>query len=143
MRLVFNEVRLIPKEVRSSSRDFGPSVHAHADHGAARVAKLAAGRSEPGYALLRVVVLHAEVVPALFLLFVLLGVEFVDTGAPVRRVSPEGDLQQLQEFVHTLDHRLRRGGRAIHAGSALVNNNPICQIRRHDEIVLHDKRSLL
>ena len=57
-------------------------------------------------------VLHEEEGAARLLLDVLDAVELVDARPVVLRVAAVGDLERLEEGVHAVEQRLRRGGRA-------------------------------
>mmetsp|Transcript_18269 Transcript_18269/g.35312 ORF Transcript_18269/g.35312 Transcript_18269/m.35312 type:complete len:219 (+) Transcript_18269:103-759(+) len=78
------------------------------------------------------------------LLFAVLDrVELVDARPVVRGVPSEGDGEVVEEHVHTRKQGLRRVRHAVHRGGALVHNDAVRQVRRHDEIVLHNERRLL
>merc|ERR1719336_604395 len=59
------------------------------------------------------------------------------------RVSPECDLQLLEELVHAREQGLGRVGSGLHTGAALEHYHPVCQVGGHDEIVLDNEASLL
>lgn len=70
-------------------------------------------------------------------------VKFVDPGTIVGGVSPEGDSEHVQKFVHSVHQALGRVGHALHAGLSLVDDDLIGQVGRHDEVVFDHKGSLL
>ena len=70
-------------------------------------------------------VLHEEEGAARLLLDVLDAVELVDARPVVLRVAAVGDLERLEEGVHAVEQRLRRGGRALDARLAAVDDDPV------------------
>ena len=67
----------------------------------------------------------------------------VDPRAVVGRVTAEGDVELLEELVHPGEQRLRRvrGGRDRR--QAVVDDDAVGEVGRHDEIVLDNERRLL
>ena len=63
--------------------------------------------------------------------------------AIVGRVTSEGDLERLQEFVHAKQQGHWRVGKCFDAGFTLEHDDHIGQIGSHDEIVLNNKGRLL
>ena len=61
----------------------------------------------------------------------------------VVRVSPEGDVELLEELVHPCEQRLGRAGLGLDGRLSLEDDDPVCQVGGHDEVVLHDEASLL
>mmetsp|Transcript_1606 Transcript_1606/g.3459 ORF Transcript_1606/g.3459 Transcript_1606/m.3459 type:complete len:321 (+) Transcript_1606:521-1483(+) len=80
-----------------------------------------------------------EVVSTLLLFLILLRTMLVDSRAEVDRITTEGDFQTLEELIHSCQERLRRRRGGFDSGSSVVNNDTICQICCHDEIVLYHK----
>mmetsp|Transcript_46152 Transcript_46152/g.73347 ORF Transcript_46152/g.73347 Transcript_46152/m.73347 type:complete len:238 (+) Transcript_46152:92-805(+) len=86
--------------------------------------------------------LQQKVAASRLLFPVLHRLRFVDARPEVRGVTTEGDLELRQELVHALQQGHRCRCHAVNAGSAIVDDDPICQIRRHDEVVFHDEGGL-
>ena len=77
------------------------------------------------------------------LLTVLGGLSLVDTRPIVGRIPSEGDVQSLQEGIHACQQTLGLACRRSSAGFTIIDNDPVCQVRGHDEVVLHNERRLL
>lgn len=60
----------------------------------------------------------------------------------VGRISAEGNLKMLQEFVHASQERLRSASFGVDTRSSIEDNDTVSQICGHDEIVLHNESSL-
>ena len=58
-------------------------------------------------------------------------------------ISPERDLQLRQKLVHSPEQRLGRVGDCLDRGLALKDDDPVRQVRGHDEVVLHDETGFL
>ena len=78
-----------------------------------------------------------------FLLLILHTIQLIHPRPKVRRVPPKRNLQRRQELVHPSQQRLWWSSSSSNGWSTLEHNNPIRQVRSHDEIVLNNKRSLL
>jgi hypothetical protein len=76
------------------------------------------------------------------LLAVLDRVELVDTRTEVLWVSPERDLQILEELVHAGKERLRRRGIGLDGRLAGEDDDSVREVRGEQEIVLNDERRL-
>jgi hypothetical protein len=95
-----------------------------------------------------------------FLFLILYTVHLVDTGSVIGRISPERYLQGGQELIHPCQKRLGpyagalmicefqdnavavRCGSGRHGRPALEYNDPVGEIRGHDEIVLNHEGGL-
>ena len=87
----------------------------------------------------RVIVINLIVVAGGLLDLILLRLVLIDTRTEVVRVSPERDVQHLQEGVHTGDQALRLGAVGLDGGCSTEDDNLISQVGCHDEIVLNDE----
>lgn len=71
------------------------------------------------------------------------GVELVDPRTEVSRISSECDAQHIQELVHTVHQTLGSVRYTLNARLALVDDDLVGQVGRHDEVVLDHKGSFL
>eukprot|EP01025_Chloroclados_australasicus_P035678 TRINITY_DN36314_c1_g1_i2.p1 TRINITY_DN36314_c1_g1~~TRINITY_DN36314_c1_g1_i2.p1 ORF type:complete len:206 (-),score=-1.42 TRINITY_DN36314_c1_g1_i2:11-607(-) len=84
------------------------------------------------------------VIGAGHLLFsVLDGFKFVNTRTVVCGVSPERDVETLQEAVHACQERLRRVRGCLTGRLTRIYDHAIREVRGHNEVVLHDECRLL
>ena len=77
------------------------------------------------------------------LLTVLGGLSLVDTRPVVGRIPAKGDVQSLQEGIHACQQTLGLACRCSSARFTIIDNDPVCQVCGHDEIVLHNECCLL
>ena len=89
------------------------------------------------------IIIHEEEVAGRLLLHVHLRVLLVDARAVVLGVAAERDVQELEEAVHAREQTLRRVCRGLDTGPAIVDDDTIGEICRHDEVMLHHERLLL
>ena len=87
--------------------------------------------------------LQEEVVAWSFLRGILHGVGLVDSWPEVVGVATEGDLQRLEEAVHSAEQRRRRARARLNGGLTVEDDHVIGEIGCHDEIVLNDEGGLL
>ena len=71
------------------------------------------------------------------------GLSLVDARSIVGGIPSEGDIQRLQEGIHACQQTLRLACSCSPAGLTVVDNDAICQIGCHDEVMLYYERSLL
>jgi len=71
------------------------------------------------------------------------GVVFVNPWSEVVRVPSESDSKKFEESVHPVEQRLGTVGGGVHRGRAFEHDDPVSQVGRHDEVVLHDEARLL
>src|SRR3989338_10244258 len=88
-------------------------------------------------------ILHEEELADGLLVLVLDRVQLVDARAVVGGVTTEGDVQGLEEHVHASEQGLGRGGDGLDGGNSGVDDDAICEVGGHDEIVLDDEGGLL
>ena len=88
-------------------------------------------------------IFQEKVVTGQFLFTILHGIQLVDSWSKVVGISAEGDLKLAEELVHSTQQRLRRVGERGDRGLALEHDDPVRQVGRHDEVVLHDETGLL
>lgn len=69
-------------------------------------------------------------------------VELVDPGPEIGRIAPKRNLQLLQKGVHAAEERLGRVRRALHARLAVVDDDSVGEVGRHDKVVLDNKGGL-
>ena len=86
---------------------------------------------------------NTYVVATQLLLLVELRVGLVDTRTEVGRVTTESDVQVLQEAVAAREQRLGLVGVRVDTGLAVKDNDTVCKVGGHDEIVLDDEGGLL
>mmetsp|Transcript_62608 Transcript_62608/g.147236 ORF Transcript_62608/g.147236 Transcript_62608/m.147236 type:complete len:458 (-) Transcript_62608:690-2063(-) len=86
---------------------------------------------------------HVEEGARALLLRVLLRVRLVDSRPVVLGVSPEGDFELLEEFVHAAQQLLGGASGTVDTRGALVHHHAVCQVRGHDEVMLDDEAALL
>ena len=65
----------------------------------------------------------------------------VDSRSKIVGIAPEGDFQLLEEHVKTGDQLLRLVCCRFDGWNARVCHYAICQVRRHNKIVLNNKSS--
>merc|ERR1719234_1710133 len=58
-------------------------------------------------------------------------------------ISPECDLELLEELVHPGEQGLGGVGSGLYTRAALKHNHPVSQVGGHDEVVLDNKAGLL
>lgn len=93
--------------------------------------------------LIKNLILQKEILSRSLLFDVFNRVRFVDARSEIVWVSPESYSQQLEEPVHASQESLRGVGYRADRRLAFKHYHTICQIRRHDEIVLNHKTSFL
>lgn len=69
-------------------------------------------------------------------------VELIDAGTKVCGIAAEGDVEEVEEFVHAVQQSLGSVGPAFDSWLALVNDDLVGQIGGHDEIVFYDEGCL-
>ena len=89
------------------------------------------------------IILQEEIVSAQLLLLVKLGLVLVDTGTVRIGIATEGDVQVLQEAVAASKQGFRLVGTGLDGWLTIKDDNTVCEVRGHDEIVLDDKGGLL
>lgn len=77
------------------------------------------------------------------MLLVQLRIELVDPWSEVGGIPTEGNIEVLQEFVAAGEQGLGGIGSRINTRLTIENNDTVCQVCCHDEIVLHDEGGLL
>ena len=87
--------------------------------------------------------MDAYVVAAHLLVLIELGALLVDTGAVVGGITAESDVQVLEEAVATGEERFRLVGVGINTRLTVEDNDTVCKVGGHDEIVLDDESGLL
>jgi len=72
-----------------------------------------------------------------------LGLILVDTRAEIRGITAESNVKVLEELVAAGEERFGSVGASLNTWLTVKDNNAICEVSCHDEIVLDDESSLL
>ena len=96
-----------------------------------------------GFLLIRSQRLYQEVVTTCLLFLILLRMMLVDTSPEVVGVTSERDIHHLKEPVHSANHAFRGSALRFLGWYAAEHDDLVCEVSRHDEIVLYNEGSLL
>lgn len=83
------------------------------------------------------------VIPMQFLILVQLTIVFIDPRSEAVGITTKGDIQVLKEFITACEQTLRRVRPGVDGRLTVEDDNSICKVGGHDEIVLNDEGGLL
>ncbi len=83
------------------------------------------------------------VFPTQFLLLIQLALVLVDSGPEAVRIPAKGNVEILQEAITPRQQTLGNIGFGLNRGLAVEDDDPVCEVGGHDEIVLDDESRLL
>ena len=86
---------------------------------------------------------QTEIISEVFLFLIKNRIKFVNSGSEIGRISSEGNLEHVQELIHSFKKSLWGISDTFHSRLSLIHDNLICQVSWHNKIVFNNGCTLL